>query len=475
MLMPRVVISGLSGGVGKTMVSLGICRAFTRRGVRVHPFKKGPDYIDTGWLALAAGTRAGNLDPYFLDGGALLRHFFARAAGADLAVIEGNRGFFDGRDVAGSASTAEVARHVDAPVILVVDITKMTRTTAALVAGCKAFPGGGRVAGVILNRGGGRRHAAIARASVEELAGVPVFGVLPRLADAPIFERRAGLITVDMHGSADDSLERTADLLEKHVDLDAILALARSAPALIGRSAPALIDRSAPALVTPEDGDASSRGMPRPSVRIGVARDAALWEYYAENLDALREAGADLVFVPLLGDAPWPELDGLYLGGGDLSPYAAALAANTARKRDLRARIEQGMPVYAEHAGFFYLGKSYAANGETHEMAGIFPVEARITEKPARLGYVDARVLRDTLFYPAGYAFKGHEYHYARLSVANASGTLEKHPGADGVADSDGLVYKAAFGAAMQVFAPAVPVWGAGFVRAAEAWRQARI
>ncbi|MCC8193251.1 MAG: AAA family ATPase, partial [Deltaproteobacteria bacterium] len=210
--MPRLVVSGLSGGAGKTTVSLGLVRAFTRQDIRVHPFKKGPDYIDTAWLALAAKGRASTLDPFFCDEAALRRHFASRSAGADLAVIEGNRGLFDGRDLEGSASTAEVARQLDAPVVLVVDITKMTRTTSALVAGCRNFPGGERIAGVILNRAGTDRHAAIARRAVEELAGVPVFGVLPRLDCPPIPERRAGLVTVTMPARPANALETQADV-----------------------------------------------------------------------------------------------------------------------------------------------------------------------------------------------------------------------------------------------------------------------
>lgn len=451
--MPRVVITGLSGGTGKTTVSLGITRALTRDGFSVRPFKKGPDYIDTAWLALAAKSSAGNLDPFFLDGAGLRRQLAARSSGADIAVIEGNRGYFDGRDLSGSASTAELARHINAPVILVVDITKMTRTAAALVAGCKNFPGGERIAGVILNRAGGDRHAAIARASVEELARVPILGVLPRLGRPPIFERRAGLITVDMHEDAETSLENTAHCIREHVDLAAVLALARSAPDLDTAS------------VSPVKTPVCAR--------IGIVRDEALWEYYEENLDALREAGAEIIPLPLLDAAPWPEVDALYLGGGDLTPYAALLAADTARKADIRTRIESGLPVYAEHAGYFYLGEKYIVDGAAHAMAGVFPLEAAATDKPARLGYVVAVARVENPFFPLDFCFKGHEFHYARLAVRD-SGVLQKTGGTARVEESDGLVYKNSFGAAMQIYAPAVPEWAQALVSAAVAWRKSR-
>ena len=455
MSMPRLVVSGLSGGAGKTTVSLGLVRAFTRRNLLVHPFKKGPDYVDTAWLALAARGKASSLDPFFCDEAMLRRHFSARSAGADLAVIEGNRGLFDGRDIAGSASTAELARHLDAPVLLVVDITKMTRTAAAVVAGCKNFPGGERIAGVVLNRAGTARHAAIARRAVEELAGLPVFGVLPRLDVPLISERRAGLVTVSMHAEADKALENTADFISSHIDLEAVLAVTRD--------------------VAPHDGPEKSAptAPPSPRVRIGVVRDAVLWQYYDENLEALREAGADLVFVSLLDTSPWPGIDGLYLGGGDLSPRAFALAGNMIRKAAIRKMVEAGMPVYAEHSGYFYLGEAFACDGSTHAMVGIFPVRAAITEKPARLGYMEASVTRDTPFFPSGFSFKGHEYHYATLTVdAAAASSLRKNAGETTVDALDGLVYKAAFGSSMQLFAPAVPEWAPAFVRAASAWRR---
>ncbi len=454
MSMPRLVVTGLSGGTGKTTVSLGLTRAFTRQGLLVHPFKKGPDYIDTAWLAAAARGRASTLDPFFCDADALRGHFALRAAGADLAVIEGNRGYFDGRDLEGSASTAELARHLDAPVLLVVDITKMTRTAAALVTGCRNFPGGGRIVGVILNRAGTARHAAIARRAVEELAHIPVFGVLPRLDTSPICERRAGLVTVGMHDGADGALDAIADTLREHVDMEAVLAVARGASPLGGEAG---LER-APAR------DAS--------VRIGVVRDAVLWQYYDENLEALRDSGAELVFVSLADGERWPEVDGLYLGGGDLAPHAASLAGDTARKTAIRALVESGMPVYAEHAGYLYLGESFQCGGAAHAMAGVFPVRAATTEKPARLGYMEATVTGDNPFYPAGFSFKGHEYHYASIGVeASCRATLRKTAGREAVAVADGLVYKSAFGASMQIFAPAVPGWAPAFVAAAARWK----
>ena len=448
-------LAGLSGGVGKTTVSLGLIRAFTRQDLVVHPFKKGPDYIDTAWLALAAKGKASNLDPFFLDEEALRLHFIHRSQGADLAVIEGNRGFFDGRDVEGSASTAEVARCLDAPVVLVVSIAKITRTVAAVVAGCRNFPGGERIGGVILNHCAGQRHASITRRAVEELAGVPVFGVLPHLDLAPICQRRSGLATVGMHDAAEESLEQTADMVCDHVDIGAVLDLARDV-SFFAHS------------------PVRQAGKMAARVRIGVVRDDALWQYYDENLAALAEAGAELVFLPLLGNDPWPDLDGLYLGGGDIVPHARALADGTARKSEIRSLIEAGLPAYAEHSGYFYLGEQFFCGGTGYPMAGIFPVRAELTEKPARLGYVEAAADAHTPFYARGTVFRGHEYHYADIRVNREAAVcaLRKQAGNAPIDEPDGMVYKAAFGTSMQVFAPAVPDWAPNFVAAAAKWRK---
>ena len=463
MHIPRVLISGTHGGAGKTTVCLGLARALADDKLTVHPFKKGPDYIDTAWLAKAARRAASNLDLFFLEPCALRAHFLSRSHNADVAVIEGNRGFYDGRDLAGSSSTEAVARWLDAPVVLVVDITKMTRTVAALVHGFTAFPGGKRIAGVILNRSGGERHAALARRAVEELAGVRVFGVLPRVDMPFIHERRMGLVTVDMHEAAEESLARTAAFFREHVDVASILALARSAPELEGGSA--------------EQEPASKTG-----VRIGVVRDAAFWQYYDENLEALEKAGAELVFLSLLDTAAWPCIDGLYIGGGDIIPYVEALAGNVTRKRYIRNLVEEGMPVYAEQMGCLYLGESFVSGGVHYPMAGIFPLNAQATQKPGQLGYVDATVLTDSLFYPKGTCVRGHEYYYAKVCRDTTVLPVFRHElrsktAVDAQTDDeprgDGILRNAAFGSCMQIFAPAVPQWAPSFVRSAAAWRGA--
>ena len=377
------MVAGLSGGAGKTMVSLGLARALTRRGLRVAPFKKGPDYIDAVWLGLAAGRACSNLDPFFMPEESL-RSLFAHAAqGCAAAVIEGNRGLFDGLDVGGSASTSGLARMLDAPVVLVMDCTKMTRTAAAIVAGCRDFEPGLNLAGVVLNRVAGPRHEDMLRRAIGQYTDVPVLGALPKLGADPIPERHMGLTSHEEIGQREAILDGLADAVRDHCDTAAILAVAEAAPDWDEEPEP----------LWPMDA-------PEPRVRIGVVRDAALWFYYPENLEALRRMGADVVEISLLDPAPWPELHGLYLGGGFPETQAEALAASGCLAR-LKALSDDGLPIYAECGGFMVLARELEFEGRSWPMAGVFDVATRVCAKPQGLGYVKAEVTAKNPYPPA--------------------------------------------------------------------------
>ena len=382
--LPRLVVAGLSGGAGKTMVSLGLARALARRGLRVTPFKKGPDYIDATWLGLAAANPCSNLDPFFMSRDDM-RSLFAQAAKGDVALMEGNRGLFDGLDVEGSTATSALARLLDAPVVLVMDSTKMTRTAAAVVAGCRDFEPGLDLAGVVLNRVAGPRHEDMLRRTIERYTDLPVLGALPKLGDDPIPERHMGLTSHEEIGGRESILDGLAQTVETHCDVDAMLALARGARDWADEPDPLW------------PGDA-----PEPRVRIGVVRDAALWFYYPENLEALRRMGAEVVELSLLDPAPWPELHGLYLGGGFPETQAEALAASGGLSR-LKALSDDGLPIYAECGGFMVLARELEFQGRTWPMAGVFDVAAKVCPKPQGLGYVQAEVVaRNPLPSPRG-------------------------------------------------------------------------
>jgi cobyrinic acid a,c-diamide synthase len=464
---PRLVLAGLSGGAGKTILTLGVCRAFAAAGLRVRPFKKGPDYIDAAWLGLAAGRAATNLDPFLLPERRLASLFLEKSQDVDIAVIEGNRGLFDGMDVAGSCSTAALARSLAAPVVLALDVTKMTRTAAAIVAGVAAFEPGLRLAGVIANRTAGQRHRDIVRASIESLTGVPVLGMLPKISDNPIPERHMGLVSDREHGGIEAILDNLADIIRQNVDLDRLLAIARAAPPL---------PDAAPVVPPPAE------PVGEPPV-IGVVRDAALWFYYPENLEALERAGARLAFLSLLDDAPWPELDGLYLGGGFPETQAERLAANTQTRNRVAAMARAGLPIYAECGGFMYLCQGLDLDGAVHPMAGVFPVITTLCARPQGLGYCKARVVRDNPFHPVGTLLSGHEFHYSKCEPALAScpGAQADLPGPEAfaltmergvgmLAGSDGLLFRRTFAAYTHIHAEGATHWAPRFVAAARAY-----
>ena len=456
----RLVISGLSGGSGKTLVSLGLTRLFSRRGLAVQPCKKGPDYIDYAWLALAARRYAACLDPYFQDDNALLHQFtqVCTRRPADLAIIEGNRGLFDGRDVTGTCSTAHVARLLKTPVVLTMNCAKMTRTAAAIVAGMASFEPEVNLAGVILNNVANERHAAMLRKAIEQYTNIPVLGVLPRLRNNPLPERHMGLALNRADESTHALLDHLADILTENTETDKLLELARSAPTLPDVSLP------------PPAGNVEQE---RP--RIGFVLDDALWFYYQENLDALRDAGAELIPLSILDSAPWPELDGLYLGGGYPELFADVISQSS-HLEDIRALSEAGRPIYAECGGFMVLSEALLLSDGPRSMAGLYPARPRFYPRPQGLGYVTARTVAKNPFHPAGSEWTGHEFHYSRCEWQDEQypeACLALHPGVGmyekGGVQYDGLLSRNTFACWTHLFAPAVPHWAENFVKASRA------
>jgi len=464
---PRIILAGLSGGSGKTFVSVGLCRALSRRGLTVAPFKKGPDYIDASWLGHAARHTACNLDPFLLPRETIAALFQEKARAADISVIEGNRGLFDGKDREGTCSTAELARQLEAPVILVLDATMMTRTAAAIVAGCRSFEPGMNLAGVILNRTAGERHRKILKDCIESLAGVPVLGSLPKMTDNPIPERHMGLVSDQEHAGREAALDAISEVVERWVDVDRLVEVAKNA------------SEPAPAGAVPWP----VRTVTGEGPVIGYVFDAALWFYYPENLEALERAGARLVKLSLLSAEPWPELDGLYLGGGFPETQAAELSANHVIRAYVRSLAAEGLPIYAECGGFMYLceGLHLTEQGRDmwHPLAGVFPVSTRLCARPQGLGYVEAQVVAENPFHPLGKRIIGHEFHYSACTEpsrpadmpAFALKMLRGHGMVDG---SDGLYLGRTFAAYSHIHALGTPHWAPSFVRAAQAYREGR-
>lgn len=461
---PRFILAGLSGGTGKTIVSLAIARAFVNMGKRIAPFKKGPDYIDAKWLGLAAKRPCYNLDPYFHSDETILSSFWHKSQGCDLSLIEGNRGLFDGKDEHGSCSTAELARKLDAPVILTIDCTKMTRTVAAIVQGCTMFEPGLNLAGVILNRTAGKRHRSVLKKSIETHTDIPVLGMLPKIAENPIPERHMGLMSDQEYDGTDygdeqKALDSLADMAMEWLDIDAISEIAGQA---------SVFTETPPA---PFPG-----ANQKTRARIGYVHDAALWFYYPENLEALENAGAELVPLSLLSLDTWPEMDGLYLGGGFPEVFAEHISRNTNVLKSIKQMSETGKPIYAECGGFMVLCDFLDFEGKRYDMAGVFPVGTSFCPKPQGLGYTEAVSTTDNVFYPEGTRVLGHEFHYSmcvdevKTSLLSA---MEMVRGKGALSGRDGLLYKNTFAGYNHIHALAVPEWAIRFVEAAATHDQA--
>jgi cobyrinic acid a,c-diamide synthase len=391
---PRLLLAALRGGAGKTTLTLGLLAAWRDQGRRLVPFKKGPDYIDPAWHALAAGCPSHNLDPFLMEGDQILALVGRYAAQADALLIEGNRGLYDGLDAQGTYSTAELAKFLITPVVLVVDCTMRTRTTAALVLGCQRFDPEVPIRGVILNQIARPRHEDLIRNTIENYCGIPVLGAIPRLKCAVFPERHMGLVPPQEHLTALKAVNTARDLAQRYLDLDGLWQVAAQAPPLpSGPVAEPLPARKEP-------------------VTIGVIRDSAFQFYYPENLEALEQQGAHLVEINALEDPLLPtQLDGLYIGGGFPETHAKQLSENLSFRNAVKTAAQAGLPIYAECGGLMYLGEAIHTQGEKFPMVGLFPYEFIMGKRPQGHGYTILEVARDNPFFPAGTVLKGHEFH----------------------------------------------------------------
>lgn len=456
---PRLVIAGASGDSGKTLVSLALSLAAVRNGLPVRAFKKGPDYIDAAWLSWASAHPAHNLDTFLMGFDRAAASFAAHATPDGLNLIEGNRGLYDGLDARGTHSTAELAKALDAPVVLVLNATKVTRTVAAWILGCQKLYPKVRIAGAILNQAATARHARILREAVESSCDVPVLGVLPRIAQTNLLpERHLGLVTPEEHPR---SGELRAALLElaASLDLDKILRIAWDAPAL-----------TPPAPATPQLPD--GRGL-----TIGYVRDSAFTFYYADNLAALESTGAALVPIPALSAGALPEgLDALYIGGGFPETHAEKLAANRAFLESLRGAAARGLPIYAECGGLMLLSRAILWNGRRDAMSGALPFDVEVCPAPQGHGYTELVVDQPNPFFPQGLALRGHEFHYSKIlfegaaprtaaNVVRGTGCFERR---------DGIAAGNIWASYTHLHALATPEWASGVLNAARRFAHGR-
>jgi len=527
MATPRLVIGAPQGRSGKTTVTLGLCAALAARGLIVQPFKKGPDYIDPSWLSEAAGRPCRTLDPFFCgDDERLVAAFLSGVAGADIAIIEGNHGLYDGighlippappllPGEGGSASppslagkgagglgddafgsTAAVARALKAPILLVVNTARMGRSVAALVHGYQTFEPGTPIAGVILNNVARGRHEEKLRAAIEHHCGIPVLGALPRDEALSIPDRHLGLVPRAEDEGLLPALAACRAAAERYFDLDAILAIARSASAnqRVGESASRRISESASRRISESRigesanqrvgesaKDSLIRSFVDSPIRLAVFRDRAFTFYYPENLEALEAAGAALVFVDAFQDSELPPVDGLVIGGGFPEMFMEELAANAGLRASVRAAAEAGLPIYAECGGLMYLARRIIWGERSAEMAGMLPYDVEMTGRPQGHGYVEAVVDTANPFFPVGTVLRGHEFHNSRL-ISHVPGTCEVPGTSAGMSTAyrlnrgngigggrDGLVYRNVLASYTHLYTAGAPGWAEGLVRRAQ-------
>ncbi|MEA3279219.1 MAG: cobyrinate a,c-diamide synthase [Thermodesulfobacteriota bacterium] len=458
MNIPRIIIAALRGGAGKTILSIGIIAAWTNLGKKVAPFKKGPDYIDAGWLALAAGRPCYNLDTFMIKEEQVLNSFLSHSINRDIAVIEGNRGLYDGLDVEGSTSTAELAKLLKAPVVLCIDCTKTTRTMAAVVSGCIRFDPDVKISGVILNRIAGPRHENILRKSIEHYCGVPVLGAVPKLGRQNFPERHMGLIPTPEHAWANDSIEIASQTASKYLDLDAL----------------AEITCDTAMHLEPEIRNPKSEIRNPKSVRIGIFKDSAFQFYYPENIEALISSGAEAVFISPFTSDSIPSVDALYIGGGFPETHAEKLTQNVKFRQELKALAEDGLPIYAECGGLMYLGEELVLDGKSYPMAGVLPIVFGLSKKPQGHGYTIITVERENPYYEVGTEIRGHEFHYSQVlkwfgddndlafNMKRGTGFINKR---------DGICYKNVLATYTHIHALGTPSWAESLVNNAISYR----
>ncbi len=453
--MARLMLSAAHKSSGKTIVTTGLCAALSAQGLAVQPFKKGPDYIDPMWLGQASGRDCFNLDPYLMTPEAITALFRRQGESADICIVEGNKGLYDGLALDGSNSNAALAQLLGLPVVLVLDVRGMTRGVAPLILGYQAFDSNIRIVGVILNQLGGSRHESKLRAVIEHYTDVPVLGAIGHDAQLTLAERHLGLTPSCELADAAQRVRTLGQRIAAQVDLARLRQIAAGAAAL---------PVSEPAAPAP------CPALAQAPLRIGLARDPAFGFYYPDDLAALEQAGAEIVPFNTLQDSCLPKVDGLFIGGGFPEVFMPALQANGALRASIRSAIEAGLPVYAECGGLMYLARTLSWKGAVYEMVGALAADVVMHERPVGRGYVELALTGDAPWPVStgtqAATLRGHEFHYSSLEnlapdLKFAYRVLRGH-GVDGA--NDGIVYRNVLASYAHLRSGCGAAWASAFV-----------
>jgi cobyrinic acid a,c-diamide synthase len=449
--LPRLMLAGPGGDCGKTFVAVGLAAAWRRRGVKIAPFKKGPDYIDAAWLSFASGVAARNLDTWMMNSSAVLDSFLRHAAPDGISLVEANRGFYDGENEAGNHSSAELSKLLQLPVVLIIPAVKVTRTAAAVALGLKLMDPQVQIAGVILNRVANARQETIIRAAIENDAGLPVLGVIPRVDGELFSSRHIGLVTPEENLQSSKSVDLAAQIIEKYTDLERMKAISESATPMDKKN------------VIPISVHPDACGL-----RIGFFKSPAFTFYYPENLEAIDRCGAAPIPIDPLKDPALPEIDGLYIGGGFPETHAALLSANAGFRSSVLQAANLGLPIWAECGGLIFLCRSVQWKGNCYPMAGVFPADVVMENRPVGHGYEEIEVTASNPFIGTGTVLRGHEFHYSRLEAIAPLKTAFKVTRGVGLGNGrDGLIFQRTLASYLHIHALGSPEWASGLLTAA--------
>ncbi|MEE9302635.1 MAG: cobyrinate a,c-diamide synthase [Thiotrichaceae bacterium] len=449
MTLPRIYISAAHKSSGKTTLSLGLCAALTRLGHSIQPLKKGPDYIDPLWLGAASQAICYNLDFNTMSNDEILHMLESKSTGKNMTLIEGNMGLYDGTDLKGTNSNASMAKLTHTPVILVIDAQGVTRGVAPLLLGYASFDPDIHIAGVIFNKVAGDRHEQKLIAVTEHYSDIPVLGCVRRSSDLILVERHLGLMPYNESNKASAKIELIADRVENQVDIEKILLISKQAPELPKYQSSPTLNSTTSATKTATQSDTKT-ATPSDRITIGICRDESFGFYYADDLEALTSAGAELITINTLRDNELPMIDALFIGGGFPETQMHALSKNTSMRKSIYNAIESGMPVYAECGGLMYLSESISWGEDSCEMVGIIPATTMMADTPKGRGYVELRET-DNMKWPNDSSARhiaAHEFHYSRLEDKQGQLTqkgtfayaVERGYGIDG--EHDGWLYK---------------------------------
>ncbi len=454
-IFPRITIAGMAGDSGKTLATASILAELLRRQIKTAAFKKGPDFIDAAWLSLASGGTSRNLDVFMMGSEYVYRSFISNAVTDGFNIIEGNRGIFDGIET-GENSTAELAKLLKSPVVLICSPVKVTRTAAAMIMGCKLFDKDLNIAGVILNKLAGKRHEKVVTRAIEETCGIPVIGTIPKFDQENVLpDRHLGLVTPEELQRSSEKIELLSKICRDHIDVDSIMKISS------GSSELELFSTGDNSEIIPN------------AVRIGYFCDSAFTFYYPENLEALEKKGVELIKISALNDSRLPDIDALYIGGGFPETHMIELEKNSSLRGSVKKGADSGLPVYAECGGLIYLSRSICWKGSRHQMAGVFPIEMEMHEKPCGHGYCVIETDIENPFFPKGSVFRGHEFHYSSISrdLIDIETAFSVKRGTGSFNMRDGLIYKNVLAGYTHLHEGSAPGWSDAMVNAARKFK----